>query len=93
MFKLVNNKGSFMFLMDDHSKQDLIAEFAKEFHKCRKMIDWFDDPASSNEGREKKLEFFMQMPWILEGLHQTLTIMIKAGVTEKEIIEALDLPF
>lgn len=93
MFKMVNNNGSFVFLMDDTSKQNLLAEFAKEFHNCRKMIDWFDDPASTAEMRQKKLEFFMQLPWILEGLHEAMTIMMKSGIKEKDIIEALDLPF
>lgn len=92
-FQIVNNNGSFIYFIDDQSKQKLIADFAAEFHKCRKMIDWFDDPASTPAARQQKLDFFMQMPWILEGLHETLTIMLKSGIKEKDIIEALDLPF
>jgi len=79
--------------MDEQSKNKLIADFAKEFHNCRKMIDWFDDPAPNDEVRNQKLEYFSQMYWILEGLYKTLDIMLKAGIPEKYIVENLDLPF
>ena len=86
----VNSDFSINYEISDVDKANLVADFSKTFHNCRKMVDWFDNVTISSE---QKLEYFMTLYKILESLHDIMKFMMAAGITEAEIIEQLQLPF
>lgn len=86
----VNSDFSINYEIGAIDKANLVADFSKTFHNCRKMVDWFDD---TNAPADQKLMYFMTLYKILESLHDMMKLMMVAGVSEKEIIEQMQLPF
>lgn len=76
--------------ISEKDKYDLRIDFAKLFHQCTQMMVWFDN---SQISAEQKIEYWTSLFNIFESMHELIIFMQKAGITEKDITEQLDIPF
>lgn len=81
---------SVTYEIGEKDKQKLLADFSKLIDESTKMMVWFNN---SQVSADQKLEHFSSLYNILEGLHQMLVIMLKAGIPERDIMESLNIPF
>lgn len=75
----------------EEEKNQLLMELSNKFTEAHKLMAWIEDPAISLETR---VQFFNHMYCIFNSMHILLHLLKKSGLTEKEIIAALnDVPF
>jgi glutathionylspermidine synthase len=76
--------------MGENDKNRILSEFGQLFHKCAEMMVWFDN--GQVEAKDK-LEYWGNFFNIFESLHELIVLMLKAGITETQIMEQLNIPF
>lgn len=80
---------NFKFTVDETKK--LLESFSNNFTQAHMLMKWIEDP---NVKMAERLDYFAHMWFIFESMSRILRILMEAGVSEKQIIEALnDLPF
>jgi glutathionylspermidine synthase len=78
------------YVLGQQEKCDILLDFGTLFHRCTQMMVWFDNGQVSTE---QKLEYWSNLYNIFESMHELIVIMLKAGITENEILEQLRIPF
>ncbi len=77
------------FGMGEYERENLLHEYSKTHHEFSKMIQWFDDPNTAPDQKEK---FVPTMREMFKSCVLMLDLMERAGITDKMIVDDLSLP-
>lgn len=87
----INDNFSINFHLTEDEKKELLKDFSNNFTQAHKLMAWIEDP---NVKITERLEYFAHMWFIFESMSRILKLLTEAGLSEKQIIEALnELPF
>ena len=89
----VNVQGDFgvSYEIGEKDKSVILGEFGKLFHKCAQMMPWFDNAQVEAKDKLEYWGSFYNM--FVESIPELITMMLKAGITETQIMEQLNIPF
>lgn len=75
----------------EEEKSQLLKEFSDKFTEAHKLMAWIEDPTVNLDDRT---QYFNHMYCIFDSMHILTKLLRKSGLTEKEIIAALnEVPF
>lgn len=87
---VVQNDYSCKVELEENLKSEILAKLSKLFDTHKKMSAWLDDNTVSADQREQYIPMFRQL---LHSISFIWDLLIRAGVTEKEIREHMEIPF
>jgi hypothetical protein len=73
-----------------YEKLDLLDKLAVCVAQNKKMGQWLDSPQASNDDKEKYLPVFISL---IDSISSIWLMLRCAGITNKEIVEHLNIPF
>jgi hypothetical protein len=82
---------SINFRITEDEKKQLLKEFSDKFNSAHKLMVWIEDP---NVPVRDRTEYFPNMFFIFQSMDRLLKMLLDAGLSETDIVKALnDLPF
>ncbi len=88
---IINSNFSLNFKLTEDETKKLLKDFSDNFTQAHMLMKWIEDP---DVKITERLEYFAHMWFIFESMSRILKLLTEAGLSEKQIIEALnEIPF